>query len=163
MQMQRGTYSMPNGDSGQYLKQFTTLSDSRDYAFEARWRTDGQAIAFTQYSPVIGSVQRYQRVYIQDVTKSAGSGALLNRTETDSGIYESCPSWNPSGTAIAYLKSYMAPSGSAIAQVWRQSIDGVIPSSDSPRQWVSFSAWVPAFQFSQTQRRPMIGASLAWH
>lgn len=153
-------------DSGQYLKQLTTLSDPRDYAFEAQWRTDGQVIAYTFYGPVMdprSDSQRYQRIYIQDVTQSVGSGKLLNRTETDANLYESSPAWNQLGSQLAYLKSFQAPSSAALAQVWKQSVNGLLPSSDPPRQWTDFSAGVPAFWFQATQRRPQTGSSLGWH
>lgn len=153
-------------DSGQYLKQLTTLSDPRDYAFEAQWRHDGQAIAYTFYGPIMSQQQdsqRYQRVTIQDVTQSAGSGKIINRTETDPNLYESCPAWNQTGSQLAYLKSFQAPTSAALSQVWRQQVNGLVPSSDPPRQWTDFSAGVPAFWFQATQRRPMTGTSLGWH
>lgn len=153
-------------DSGQYLKQLTTLSDPRDYAFETQWRNDGQAIAYTYYGPTMSQQQdsqRYQRVNIQDVTQSAGSGKILNRTETDPNVYESSPAWSQMGNQIAYLKSFQAPSNAALAQVWLQQLNGMVPSSDAPRQWTEFNAGVPAFWYHSTQRRPMTGISFGWH
>ncbi len=155
-----------NIPDGRYLKQLTDLSDARDYAFEPHWRADGLAIAYTRHGPVMDAQsdsQRYQRVYVQDVTKNAGSGQLLNRSETSFGIFESSPTWSQTGTQIAYLKSFSTNLAKAQAQVWRQTVNGLAPSAESPRQWTDFSTPIPSMWFQETQRRPFSGNSFGWH
>lgn len=156
---------MLNIPDGRYLKLLTDLSDNRDFAFESQWRADGLAVAYTRHGPIMASQSdsnRYQRVYVQDVTKNAGSGMLLNRSETSMGIFESSPTWSQTGNQIAYLKTYSSNLTSAQAQVWRQTVNGLAPSAESPRQWTDFSSPIPAMWFQETQRRPFAGNSFGW-
>lgn len=155
-----------NIPDGRYLKQLTSLSDARDYAFETQWRADGLAIAYTRNGPVMDSQSdsnRYQRVYVQDVTKNAGSGQILNRSEISLDICESSPTWSQTGNQIAYLKRFGSNLQASQAQVWRQTVNGLQPSAENPRQWTEFSNAVPALWFHETQRRPYAGSSFGWH
>lgn len=159
---------MMNIQSGQYIKQLTNLSDIRDYAFEPQWRADGQVIAYTANGPVqdqFSTSQRFQRVYIQDVTQNAGSGVLLNRTETSTSVYESSPAWSQAGNVVAYLKAFSPASGTAAAQVWRHAVNGVVPSTDTPAQWTDFSSPLPALWINQTESRdgPRTAWSFGWN
>lgn len=151
-----------NIPDGRYLKQLTDLSDPRDFAFEPEWTMGGQVIAYTRYGPILDTSsdsQRYQRIYIQDVTKNSGSGVLLNRSETSTNVYESSPVWNKGADQVAYLKSFSSNKAAAQARLWRQTVNGISPSTDSPKQWIDFSNLFPALWFSETQRRPFAGRS----
>ncbi|HEY9857689.1 MAG TPA: hypothetical protein V6D05_18225 [Stenomitos sp.] len=157
---------MLNIPDGRYLKQLTDLSDQRDYAFETQWRADGLAIAYTRNGPVMdprSDSQRYQRIYVQDVTKNAGSGVLLNRSELSASIFECSPSWSQTGNQIAYLKTFSSNLQAAQAQVWRQTVNGLAPSSESPRQWTDFTSAIPALWYDGTMRTPNSGNSFGWH
>lgn len=152
--------------SGRYLTQLTDLVDRRDYAFEPRWRSDGQVLAYTRFGPVkdqLSDASRYQRIYIQDISLNQGSGKLLNLGEQSTSTYESNPVWNDMGNQIAYLKSFTPPNQAAQAQVMRQTVNGLNSTSEVPQPWKDFASPLSALWFQETQSRPMGGDSFGWH
>jgi len=104
------TFDRQTGTTGGlgYVDQLTNLSQTGDYAVEARWRPDGQWIAFTQNGPVANAQStssRFQRVVIQEIAKPRGSGCALTVafTAPQSDYKEGNPVWSPRNQELFYL------------------------------------------------------------
>lgn len=155
--------------SGRPLRKLTNLTNLDDYAFEAQWRADGQAIAYTRYGPMTvgASSGKRQRVFLRDVALQAGSDIPLNRMETTEAVIESSPTWSISGTQVAYLKAFGSPKAQTVvpASVWRQSVNGLQPSSEASRQWTEFNSAIPSLRINESDLTygPFSASTFSWH
>ncbi len=153
--------------TGTYTRQLTALSqvgpNGSDFALEPRWKPGGQWLAFTFRGPLSGNqsnAQRYQRVSIQDLNASLGSGHILNPTEQGGALVaEGSPAWTPDGGSIAYLRYLVDEAGNPGSEP--QLYKGIpnlnnSPGTIEPKQW-SISRSVPAFHLLATSGSPVGG------
>ncbi|MBO9541695.1 PD40 domain-containing protein [bacterium] len=155
--------------SGRPLRKLTNLTNLDDYAFEAQWRADGQAIAYTRFGPMTvgASSTKRQRVFLRDVTMQAGSDIPLNPMEFTDAVIESSPTWSLSGNQVAYLRAFGSPKSSSVVQatVWRQSVNGLQPSSEAARQWTEFNSPIPSLRINESDLTygPFSASTFSWH
>lgn len=162
--------------TGAYSKQLTQLSElgpnGPDFAFETRWRSDGQWIAFTQRGTIgnnTSNAARFQRVFYQDINTSAGSGQFLNPSEKGGPLTgESNPTWSPNGQEIAYLKLDLDDRGNPRSSELFKGTPNLSKvgsgpvGSVGPQQWQQVESPISALHLLSTSARPVGGWSLDW-
>jgi Tol biopolymer transport system component len=167
-----------DANSGSYTKQITALSqvgtNGPDFAFEPRWRSDGQWLAYTYRGPIGGTASqqtRFQRIFYQDVGTSQGSGQQLNFTDFGGASQaEANPNWSPNGQEIAYLRFTVDDKGNPAStpEMWKGTPNlskpgtgGSGPGSVGPQRW-SLQAGIPAFHLLSTSASPVGGWGVDW-
>jgi Tol biopolymer transport system component len=156
--------------SGRPVRKLTSnLTSIDDYAFEPQWRADGAAIAYTRYGPMTvgASSGKRQRIFLKDLTKLVAPDIVLNPMETTETVVESSPTWNQAGTQVAYLKANGSPKASNALQagVYRQSINGLQPSSEAARPWTEFGVNIPSLRVNESDLTygPFSASTFSWH
>ncbi|MNT54063.1 hypothetical protein D3C72_1911970 [compost metagenome] len=87
--------------------------------------------------------------------------------EFTDAVIESSPTWSLSGNQVAYLRAFGSPKSSSVVQatVWRQSVNGLQPSSEAARQWTEFNSPIPSLRINESDLTygPFSASTFSWH
>ena len=157
--------------TGQFVKRLTTYTRPGDFAFETRWNPSGQVFAFTAKGPIntqLSGASSLQRVIVQRINNNEGSGAILNLSQTSSGLLESTPTWSPDGNRLIYLNQ----TGTSVVPIdgqppvgapWFQLVRDAQSTNEPPQALIQLMASIPGLAVKDyNQAQFILGGGFNW-